>query len=736
VRLARPIRRATGSVLALAIVPAYLAVPTLSRPVPAPRPVKPVVEQLPIGGVDRSALGSAARFGRDGTPRALRPDAGTATALRGLDDAPELFTAERATRPFTAVGVTWERGTTPAGTTVQVRTRTAGVWSGWEHLELSELPDPATPEGRSPRLRAGTEPLLTVGGSDGVQVRVDSADGRLPRGVRLELVDPGSSPADAFPGGSAPAASAYAEAGTPTILRRSAWGADESLRDGSPSMMSTIRAFAVHHSASTSGYTASGTAAQIRAIYAYSTRSEGYSDFPYSFVVDKFGRIWEGRAGGVDKPVRSGATGGFNDLTSSVGALGNFDTTVPSSAVVTAIARLGAWKLGLHRIDPLGSARLTARGASGTTSRYSSGTTVSVPTIFPHRQVGYTACPGRHLYAQMATIRSRAAAATGDALFGPAPSTRSAAAGGGATIGMSARVARAQSWALEIRPVCSPGTLTRRYTGTASRRTPIAASWDTRTSTGAYARAGAYTMRLTSGSARPYETTVVLRGTEPVPPVLTGTAPTVEAGGYRAVPALRVLGTTTGIGLARPLRAGGRVDVKVAGVGAVPAGATAVALTVSVPCTSAAGRVRVWPAGAAASDAQGLTTVPFSGTSHTVVVPVGVDGRVSVGNTAGEAELSVDVLGWFGAAVPTGLTLASGPVRVLETAAGLGGGVVLAGSTRSVAVTGGGVPTTAHSVLVRVAASRATGNGAVSVGASTGKPRSVEVRPGSTRSPR
>ena len=42
----------------------------------------------------------------------------------------------------------------------------------------------------------------------------------------------------------------------------------------------------------------------IRSIYAYHVKSRGWSDIGYNFLVDRFGRIWEGRYGGIDKPGR------------------------------------------------------------------------------------------------------------------------------------------------------------------------------------------------------------------------------------------------------------------------------------------------------------------------------------------------------------------------------------------------------------------------------------------------
>ena len=58
----------------------------------------------------------------------------------------------------------------------------------------------------------------------------------------------------------------------------------------------------------------------MRSIYAYSVLTLGYCDMMYNFLVDKYGQIFEGRAGGVDKPVLGAHAIGFN--TDSTGVAG------------------------------------------------------------------------------------------------------------------------------------------------------------------------------------------------------------------------------------------------------------------------------------------------------------------------------------------------------------------------------------------------------------------------------
>ena len=89
----------------------------------------------------------------------------------------------------------------------------------------------------------------------------------------------------------------------------------------------------------------------LRSIYAYHTQSRGWSDVGYNFLVDRFGRIWEGRYGGVDRPVVGAHTLGYNDDSFAMSAIGNFELVQPSQAMIEAYAALFAWKLSLHGVD-------------------------------------------------------------------------------------------------------------------------------------------------------------------------------------------------------------------------------------------------------------------------------------------------------------------------------------------------------------------------------------------------
>jgi hypothetical protein len=176
----------------------------------------------------------------------------------------------------------------------------------------------------------------------------------------------------------------------PRIRTRRAWGANERLRSGRPSY-GTVRAGFVHHTVNANGYRRAQVPAIIRGIYAFHTQSNGWSDIGYNFLVDRFGRIWQGRFGDLRRNVIGAHTLGYNHVSFAMSAIGNFETARPSAPMLRAYGRLMGWRLGKYGIN----AGAMRRRLEGRTFRAISG----------HRDAGSTACPGIRLYRQIRTIR-------------------------------------------------------------------------------------------------------------------------------------------------------------------------------------------------------------------------------------------------------------------------------------------------------------------------------------------
>jgi hypothetical protein len=314
-------------------------------------------------------------------------------------------TTALASTAYSMLALTWEAGETSPE--VEVRTRSDGGWSDWRPVPvLTDAPDAASGEESGV---AGTD-LMWIGASDGVQVRVGAS---RPRGLTLVLLNPWPQPGDDAAAGEldVPLGRASDEplsrAGRvprPRQRGRRQWGANERWRDGRPRYNRTIKQVHVHHTASGNDYRRGDVPALIRGMYRYHTRYLGWSDIGYNFLVDRFGRIWTGRAGGSGRLVRGAHTLGFNATSAGVAVIGNFELARPSDEVLDAVAAVAAWKLHPFDRDPRGNVRVRSEGSD----RYRRGRKVRLPTIDGHRDTNQTACPGRHLYRHLPEIRQRA----------------------------------------------------------------------------------------------------------------------------------------------------------------------------------------------------------------------------------------------------------------------------------------------------------------------------------------
>ncbi|MFD5034274.1 peptidoglycan recognition protein [Streptomyces sp. NPDC058405] len=436
-------------VLPLALPSGVAAAPQASPPQAASRHAEP----RPGAPRDGAAV--------PGSTQSLPLTGGGADRTGGVTT--EQGSAQRAVRPFSLLGAVWDDAAAELRGTVQVRTRATGThsWSGWRDLETRPQEhgaDPGSEERGSVTVRGATAPLW-VGDSDGVAIRVRGTGeaataGRsraplpqgLPQGLRLDLVDPGQGPAGAGAGGDGddppvpltleetaswavnadlvkmgateiPALSKKeTEAGLtgsakpyiggrPRIVTRKGWGADETLRETEFGYTATVRAAFVHHSATGNNYSCEEAPSVLRGIYRYHVESSGWRDLGYNFAIDTCGNIYEGRAGGVAEPVMGAHTLGFNVNSVGIAVLGTYSSTDPPAAVTTAIAKLTAWKLGLHGIDPRGKVALT----SGGSNKYQKGTEVRLNAISGHRDGFATDCPGSRLYEKLGPIRTSSA---------------------------------------------------------------------------------------------------------------------------------------------------------------------------------------------------------------------------------------------------------------------------------------------------------------------------------------
>jgi hypothetical protein len=139
-----------------------------------------------------------------------------------------------------------------------------------------------------------------------------------------------------------------------------------------------------------------------------------------------------------------------------------------------------------------------------------------------------------------------------------------------------------------------------------------------------------------------------------------------------ALPPTRLLDTREGLGaqLAK-VPAGGQIDLQILGVEPIPAtGVAAVVLNLTATEATNAGFITVWPTGSARPTVSNLNIEANETRPNLVVVPVGLNGKVSIYSLGG-AHLVADVFGWFTdeSAVTSsgGLFVPLNPTRILDT---------------------------------------------------------------------
>jgi hypothetical protein len=416
------VRLRRGVVVAVAVA-SFAAVAWAAAPAPSVNPYVPRV-------VDFSMRVPAVSQPRT-VGAVAKPAGGSVTT-------PVLHAAKR----FDLFGLTWQG---PVDARVEVRARLAnGRWTRWDVGDHAvDVPDHSAPV-------HGTEPIW-VGGADALQLRVPpsvrnvhvdfvnstgtaTAADRLHTGVldavhtAFAAIVPGSAQAGTTPVG-----------GQPRIIPRSAWGGGQCRPRGAPQYGAVKLAF-VHHTDNLNGYGPGQSAAIVLAICRFHRDDRGWGDIGYNFLVDRYGQIFEGRAGGIDRPVTGAQVKGFNTVSTGVANIGTFTTNSQTRAGMSALARVLAWKLTLHGVPATGRIRLVTPEPD--LNGLPQGSVLHLNLISGHRDANSTDCPGSALYADLPSLRRQVAA-----LAAPLTSVGLSAARNpvrfGQPVALSGRVARA-----------------------------------------------------------------------------------------------------------------------------------------------------------------------------------------------------------------------------------------------------------------------------------------------------
>lgn len=121
---------------------------------------------------------------------------------------------------------------------------------------------------------------------------------------------------------------------------------------------------------------ASSTMERLNMVRSAHVGSRGWSDIGYHFIVDRAGRVWEGR----DLKYQGAHVSGNNEQNVGVMCLGNFEIQKPTTAQLNGL-------------------RETVRAIRQANN-------ISERRIYTHKEITPTACPGRHLQPRVEQMRA------------------------------------------------------------------------------------------------------------------------------------------------------------------------------------------------------------------------------------------------------------------------------------------------------------------------------------------
>jgi len=338
-------------------------------------------------------------------------------------------------RPVCLAAVRWS-GQADAGLALRAR-RPDGRWGPWANASA------AGHDGDGVRARERVGEGVWLGRADVLQVRSrgrvrdaalllvsaepdPAARANAAAGARAQGADGASGAgADAAPGTGADGTSgAGADAlplagpalpagpGQPPIIARAVWAGADHRPVGGP-YYGQIELGIVHHTENPNAYSPGDVPAMLRAIYEFHVHGRGWFDIGYNFVIDRFGRIWEARQGGIALPVIGAQAGDWNQISFGVSLLGTYTAVRPSAAAMSALERLLAWKLALSGLPAVGEISAVASAADISYTQFRAGQHVRFPRIAGHRQVDSTDCPGDALFGELPALRRRVQAMLG-----------------------------------------------------------------------------------------------------------------------------------------------------------------------------------------------------------------------------------------------------------------------------------------------------------------------------------
>jgi hypothetical protein len=121
-----------------------------------------------------------------------------------------------------------------------------------------------------------------------------------------------------------------------------------------------------------------------------------------------------------------------------------------------------------------------------------------------------------------------------------------------------------------------------------------------------------------------------------------------------------------------PIGPNSEVSVQLAGLGGIPAEATAAVVNLTATEPTSEGFFTVYPTGAARPLASSINFRPGLTVANLAIVPLGAGGSVSIFNSAGSTHAIVDVIGYFRPGTGAGYVALDPPTRDRDTRTGNG----------------------------------------------------------------
>ncbi|XP_073813576.1 peptidoglycan-recognition protein SC2-like [Musca autumnalis] len=157
-----------------------------------------------------------------------------------------------------------------------------------------------------------------------------------------------------------------------TIISKSEWGG--AAATSKTSLANGLSYAVIHHTAGAYCSTKAACIQQMKNIQDYHQKTLGWADIGYNFLIGGDGNIYEGRGWNV---LGAHATN-WNSKSIGISFMGNYNNDKPTAAQIAAAKNLLA-------------------------AAVSRGQIVSGYTLYGHRQVGSTECPGTNLWNEIKT---------------------------------------------------------------------------------------------------------------------------------------------------------------------------------------------------------------------------------------------------------------------------------------------------------------------------------------------